>query len=113
MHNNLVGAIADLHELIVSGFGVGVDPSLRRPPIALSVATIVEHEYRRSSGRDLANVRVTVGDVSGISVQIERYEAGDWPVDQPTVDAEAIGGIEPDISGSELRLPIPEPLGVL
>ena len=29
------------------------------------------------------------------------------------VDAEAIGGIEPDISGSELRLPIPEPLGVL
>src|SRR5882724_1756547 len=113
MNNNLVPAIAGLHEVIVSGFGIGVDPSLRRSPVALSVTAIVEHEYRRSGGRDLANVRVTVCDVPGISVQIERYEAGVWPVDQPSVDAEAIGSIEPDIGGSEFRLPIPEPLGVL
>jgi len=44
--------------------------------------------------------RVTVGDVPGISVQIERYETGVWRVDQPTMNAEAIGSIEPDIGGS-------------
>jgi hypothetical protein len=100
MHNNLVRAIAGLHEVIVSGLGVDVDPSLRGSPIALSVAAIVKHEYRGSGGCDLANVGVTVGYVPGISVQIERYETGVWRVDQPTMNAEAIGSIEPDIGGS-------------
>src|ERR1017187_7392163 len=61
VHYDLLGPTG-LQKVIIRGISVSIEPILRRPPSALAVAAIVNHQNRGAGRRDLTEALTAMRD---------------------------------------------------
>src|ERR1019366_5486137 len=101
-----------LQKVLIRGLSVSIEPILRRPPSALAVAAIVNHQNRRAGSGNLTEALTAMRDVAGVAVQEEGDSAAPRTSNKPAMDTDMARRIEPDVGCSELGLQAPEPFRV-
>src|ERR1035441_5980766 len=85
VHDDLLGPTG-LQKALIRGLSVSIEPILRRPPGALAVAAIVNHQNRGAGSGNLTEALAAMRDVACVAVQEEGDAAASRTGDKPALD---------------------------
>jgi len=91
---DLVRPIAGLQQVVIGRIGVAINTSFAGPPLAFSVAAVIQREDRESGCLDFVKLGVAVRDVARIAVEVQSYERGALTRNPPGMNADAILCVE-------------------